>query len=247
HNAQGQVASFEADAGPWTVEYYPSTQKTLVKDGLNNTWDYRHDATTGITTQITEPTGGVHQLTLDADNNPLSFSGPESLTSTWTYNSLGQPLTYNPPDAGSNSITYTYSGQDVSSVTTLDGGLTTFTRDSAGRITQQIPPDAGKWTATYNVGGDRLTLRLPQGNEFGGSGHEWSFTYDTYGNVLTATDPTDRVFEFEYTAHGDLWKFRRPDHLDGSQVVMSEWIYDRDAAGKITAVTDPLGSTWTRE
>ncbi|MCP3999121.1 MAG: RHS repeat protein, partial [bacterium] len=28
---------------------------------------------------------------------------------------------------------------------------------------------------------------------------------------------------------------------------MSEWIYDRDAAGKITAVTDPLGSTWTRE
>jgi len=76
----------------------------------------------------------------------------------------------------------------------------------------------------------------------------WTLTYDAYGNPITATDPTNRQFQMDYTAQGNLWKLRRPDHQDPvtHQTVYSQWTYNRDMAGRVTTTVDPLGNTWSR-
>jgi RHS repeat-associated protein len=247
YNAQHRVASYAGPNGPWSFTY--SGYRTLADDAFGKRWEYEH-AGAGITTEITEPEGGVHTLTLDSSKNPAGYVDPEGVAVSWTYNADHLPTSYTPAGVAPHAILYQYHATEhwVTSVIGLDGGVTAFVRDAAGRVTEEIKPDGGKWTATYDPArGDRLTLTLPLGNVPGGTGYDWSFEHDAFGQIVAATDPTGRVFEFEYTAAGDLWKFRRPDHHDTEQqLVQAEWTYGRDAAGRITAITDPLGHTWTR-
>ena len=114
------------------------------------------------------------------------------------------------------------------------------------RSLEEIDGTGAKTTATYAANGDRLTLKLPKGNEVGAQDdYEWSFTYSSFGEILEATDPTGRVFEFDYNVHRDLWKIGKPDHLDQGQIIMSEWTYGRDF-GTLTSISDPFGNAWTR-
>ncbi len=246
YDTQNRVSTCNADAGPWTFTYISATQAT---DGLGNTWTYTANPTTGITIQIQEPTGAIHHLTIDSANNPVQYEDPTGAAAHWTYDANHRPLTYTPAGSTAN-ITYVYDATNgwVNSITGQDGGVTAFTRDSHGRVVTEVDAGGGHWTATYNSQGDRVTLRLPLGNDPGPSGYLWSFTYDTYGNRASATDPTGRVFEWEYTPQGDLSTFRRPDHEDPEthQIVKAEWAQSHDVLGRLTSSTDPLGNTWTR-
>jgi RHS repeat-associated protein len=246
YDSNNRIATYEADQGPWSFSY--SGAHTYIMDAQNHTWDYQH-TTLGITFKVIEPTGGVHTLTFDTQRNPTGYTDPMGATTAWTYNASHMPTSYRPAWSPSASISFTYNSTTnwVNTVTAVNGGVTTFTRDSYGRVTQEQNAVGAKWTATYNTQGDRLTLKLPNGNAPGGTGHQWSFGYDTLGEVTTATDPTGRVFEFEYSDAGDLYKIRKPDHHDQeNDLVQAEWTYDRDLVGRITGITDPLGHTWTR-
>ena len=248
YDTQHRVEVYEANAGPWSFSYLSAS--TAVSDVFTRTWTYGRDTLSGITTSVTEPTGGTHLLTLDARKNPLSYRPPGAISATtsWVYDTQDRPVSYTPPGL-TGAIEFDYDAQEnwVDTITGPDGGVTTFERDAAGRVTGETDPEDGTWTATYAANGDLLTLVEPNGNAPGGSGHEWSFSYDGFGNVATATDPTGRVFEFDYTPAGELWKLRRPDRRDGQGgLIEAEWVYGRDASGRIVSVTDPLGHTATR-
>jgi len=245
YDASHRVASYEADRGPWTFEY--SSPRTLATDALGHVWTY-HRNSLGMTFKVEEPAGGIHQLTFDAQRNPSGYTDPMGAATSWTYDANHLPTSWTPPGSASAvSFAYDASNLWVTAVTGRNGGVTTFTRDSFGRVLEEQNAVGSKWTATYDAEGDRVSLTLPKGNAPGGSGFEWTFDHDGFGQVATATDPTGRVFEFEYTAAGDLHKVRKPDHRDAeSNLVQAEWTYTRDLLGRITAIADPLGNTWTR-
>ncbi len=253
YDATGRIQSYEANAGVWSFEYPAASNITRATDALENTWQYTRSGSTGITTWIQEPTGGAHQFKLDSANNPVRYVGPEGESATWTYDAKHRMTAVQPPGSNGSSITYSYDSSAgwVNSMTALDGGVTTFARDSSGRVIQETDPMNGWWTSTYSGLGDRLTLRLPNGNAAGGNGYQWSFTYDGLGNVVTAKDPLNREFHLEYTAQGDLRTMKRPDvsRLDPSTGTVHpfpvEWRYERDVLGRITSTTDPEGRTWT--
>jgi RHS repeat-associated protein len=252
YDSQHRVATYEADAGTWTFNYAAGTNQTSVTDAYGKAWIYTRDAGSGITTGVLEPEGGSYQLVLDSARNPISYTGPEGESIAWTYNADHRPLTYRPETSTSAVITYAYNAANgwVDSVTNLSGGQTIYTRDAKGRVTQEQDPAGGKTTATYSDAtgskGDRLTMRLPLGNNPGPSGYLYTFGHDTYGNINSITDPAGRVFETDYDNRGNVWKVRRPDHLNGSTIVNSEWIYLYDAEGRLTSAKDPLNNTWTR-
>jgi len=246
YDSQMRVSSYEANAGPWGFAY---GAQTTVTDGLNHAWKYT-PSSTGITTAVLEPTLGQHTIGLDANHNPTSYTGPMGEHAYWTYDSNHRPLTHTPAGT-SSTITYVYDATNgwANTITSVTGGVTTFVRDSAGRVTEERDAYNNKTTATYAVNGDRLTMRLPNGNAANPvSGYLWTLTYDAYGNPITATDPTNRQFQMDYTAQGNLWKLRRPDHQDPvtHQTVYSQWTYNRDMAGRVTTTVDPLGNTWSR-
>jgi RHS repeat-associated protein len=250
YDSQHRVATYEADAGTWTFNYAAGTNKTSATDAFGNAWLFTRNAS-GVTTVVEEPEGGTYSLTLDSANNPIQYSGPESESASWTYDANHRPTAYRPIGVASAQISYVYDSTKgwVNSITNLSGGQTVFTRDSMGRVTLEQDPVGGKTTATYGAKGDRLTTKLPNGNEPGAvDDFQWAFTYNGFGDATTVTDPTGRPFLLEYDSRGNRSKIRRPDHIDPGtgQYVYADWATAYDVCGNVTLTTNPLGHSWTR-
>jgi len=196
-----------------------------------HTYDGAHNALTSVRGNGADPvtlTYGAGQTTLTGALGSTTY-GYEAHGGRNFVNSVGGPGCSSCGGRGNQTLTYDANGN----VSTITDGLnppntTAFTYDANGNVTSKITsPDGGtttyKWTYTYNQFGEVLTAVDPFGNSPGHSPgpHRTTNTYDSKGNLLTTTLPSAGTVGTVTTTFG------------------------YDAYGELTSVTDPLGNPTT--
>ncbi|WP_329105020.1 ricin-type beta-trefoil lectin domain protein [Micromonospora sp. NBC_01699] len=172
---------------------------------LTSTEVVRQDGTNYTTTYSYAPGGWLSQV-----------KSPSQVTSTTTYNALGETLTVT--DGANNVTGYSYDGVGRPTRTTMpDGTYRATTYDLAGRVTSN---------ASYSAAGTMLTA-------------DYSF-YDRAGNVVGAKDGRGTTTNFEYDATGMLTREVQP--ISGSDSIQTTFGYD--LAGNRTRFTDGRGGAF---
>jgi RHS repeat-associated protein len=172
---------------------------------LTSTDVVRQDATNYTTSYSYAPGGWLSQV-----------KTPSAVTSSTTYNALGETLTVK--DGANNVTGYSYDGAGRQVRTTMpDSTYTTTTYDLAGRATA---------SGSYSATGTSLSSRQTK--------------YDQAGNVVATKDGKYTTTTFEYDATGMLTKQLQP--ISASDGIQTTFGYD--LAGNRTRFTDGRGSAF---
>ena len=190
---------------------------------------------------VTDARGNAHSYALTTQ---FGMVKPTALT--------GAPY----PAAGGKAFTYDDNGF-IASRTDFDGNVTTYTHDARGdetfrieaagtrlargivttwltnfHLPHEIDEQGRTTTFFYDTKGNLLKKTATDGRIT----RSWAYTYDTNGQVLTATDPLGHVTTYTYDAKGDLATV-----TDALGHITKFTGYDAD--GRPTSFTDPNGLT----
>ena len=221
YNADNLVATKETEEGTWNYSYDKVGQLTsaVLKDTSNNVLrseNYTYDAMgnrtksviDGVTTtytynnmnQIVSANGFAYKY--DADGNLLE---DEKRTYTWTTDNRVASET---DKATGQTWTYTYDalGNRISSTT--NGVTTTYTVDANGNVLAEYID--GKWSRSYYHGNSLAGWTDADGEYFfnydmlgstgsitaGDGSVTNTYSYDSFGNILSASEGIANDFEF---------------------------------------------------
>jgi RHS repeat-associated protein len=198
---------------------------------------------TGGTSTITDARGNAHTLTLTTVFSVPKLSGV-----------TGQPVS----QTGGKAFTYDSNGF-IASSTDWDGNVTTYTHDASGVETSRVMASGTPLARTITTAWDAtfdLPMQITDGNRVfsfaydangnllsrtltsAGAASKWSYTYNSAGQALTATDPVGNVTAYAYDARGNLV---RVTNALGQVTLLSSY----DANGRPLKIQDPNGLVTT--
>ncbi len=215
YDALGRPINAETRDG-MTNYAYPSWQVTTVTDALGSTTVYELGSLGRVMTVIEPgPEGSVttsYQYRDNTTNPSLVIMGPDGITTTIHYDSLGRKTALDDPDMGQWAYTYDERG-NLSTQTDARGITTTLGYDELGQVitkTYAIPTDtAVADTALVRYDYDD-GLRTDM---WDGSGHT-NWEHDTFGRLLTETKTIDGytfITGYSYDEYGRLQTMTYPD------------------------------------
>jgi YD repeat-containing protein len=213
----------------------PTATGRVLDDGTSQVSKAEYN-TRGLVTKRIDPLGRETQYTyaangLDVAEVRQKVSGSTELLYSATYNSQHRPLT----------------------VTDAAGETTTFTYNAAGQVLTVTNAKSETTTYAYDTNGYLQSVTGPV------SGATTSYTYDAYGRVRTVTDSDGATQTVDYDGFDRVTRVTYPD------TTYEETVYDRldpvqrrdrlgrwsrttyDALRRVTATTDPQGSTVTQQ
>ncbi len=223
-------------SGNVEVDTYYYGERVAVTKGSGTssaaTWVYGYDPATVGVTAVTDPDGNTTQASYDAAGDVLSQTDALQRQTVNTYDSLNDLKTSKDPNGV--TTTYTYDGS---------GNLQSTSRPLVGSSPAQTQ------VTTYNYGdpshpGD-VTSKLDA------DGKTWSYGYDQYGDLTSATDPLHNTATATYNTVG--WKLTSISprgNVTGcgcaSQYTTTYGYVDTISGktnedGLVATVTDPLG------
>ncbi|MFA4829679.1 MAG: MopE-related protein [Thermodesulfovibrionales bacterium] len=181
----------------------------------------------------------------NADN---TYTLIEKAGTTYTFNSLGKLTSIK--DRNNNTTTLTYTGDNLVSVIDPSGRTITLTYDSQNRISSVRDINNNTYTFTYT---DSMLVGISTLN--------WSYSYDSNGQMLTKTDPKGYVTAYTYDANNRVISSIDPegktksityDQTTNTAVVTEKdggvWTYRYDPLLNVTIEkTDPLGNVTTSQ
>lgn len=207
-----------------TNTYNPDGRIATQKNAAGLTKINSFDNNAKLITQ-TDSNGRVVKTNHDDKSRILQQTDPLQKSMTYTYGAEAVPLTQT--DKNSNKMTFTY--------------------DPSGNVTSVLFPDNKSLTNTYNTS-NRITKILD--NRYGASPKQTDYsydssgnqtqrseagtviklTYDTTGEVLTSTDPLNRLTTFTRDSLGN--PLTEKDSLNNTSS------YEYDALGRLLKITD---------
>lgn len=196
--------------------------------------------TNGASATVTDARGNTHTYTFTTQFNlvkPIALSGVNCGCSS---GGAGEAFSYDGngflssrKDFDGNVTTYIHNalGEETSrteaSGTALARTITTIWSTTFHLPIQVIEPNRTT-TFTYDSNGNLLTKSETDGTH----ARVWSYTYNAFGQVLTAIDPDNHVTTTTYDSKGDVATIK-----NALNQVSSFTSYDAD--GKLLTVTDP--------
>ena len=200
--------------------------QTTVTDANNHAYVYQLDST-GRMIQAVNPLNQKTTLTWDGDNNVASLTEDNGAVTKWSYDpNTGYPLTQQDALAVKNntaSTTYTYQ-------TSLSGHV--------AYVTDKVSAAGRHYHFTYDANGNLLTVQSPDGTA-AGSGYTTTYTYDSYGEELTAKDANGHTTTYSnYDVSG------YPDTTKDAVGNTTSVVYG--PRGEVTSSTDGLLHTTTQ-
>jgi len=125
-------------------------------------------------------------------------------------------------------------------------GKSSTTFDSTGYPTSFIDGNGNTTLYNYNDASGNLLSRS-QRDQFNDGWDTWNYTYNPFGEVLTATDPLglagdpNHTTTYAYNAQGNLTSITTPSP-DGGITAASVTSFTPNAQGQVTKITDPLSN-----
>ena len=174
------------------------------------------------------------------------------LTTTYTYNRLGQVLTVTNALGATMSYGYDDLGRQTS-VTTPDpdgtnsqytAATTTYAYDAAGNVLQTTDALGNVTAYTYDARNRRIDVTLPDPDGTGSlTSGTIAYDYDARGNLTSLTDPLNHTTVYAYNDLNQRTSITTPDP-DGtnSAYTAATTAYTYDQNGNLLTVTDPLGN-----
>jgi RHS repeat-associated protein len=217
-------------------------------------------------TGTTDPTGAGTSKTYDSNFRPetITDAGDDTTTLTWSADGANlnsvvdaeghettityDPINNNPVsvvEAGRPVSAFEYDGKLLTSSTDAMGQETTYTYDPQGYLESVTLWDAQGGVVqttsyTYNSYGQRVSMTDPEN-------HTWTYSYDSLGRLIDSIDPLIHVTHNVYDAAGRLtsqtinYDPNKSHNQDNLWNITTE--YEYDARGNQVAVTDTLDRT----
>ena len=190
YDADGNLESVTTSGLNEDTNTYANGNLIQTITGGNGTFTFNYDTTfthrlTSVTNgQITQSMG--YDSTGNVTSTALSGTGSKSIQSSAAYTGSGNRVASVTDEAGS-IVSYFYGTADSqmrgqpTSVTTPNGTITTSAYDSSGRVTQTGVANTASLQYTYDKGNLSSIQRTNNGKS-----QIYSFTYDGFGNMLSA-------------------------------------------------------------
>ena len=210
HDALGRV-TFVAD--PWYgvrhFSYNAAGELVSTRNGLGGVTRFEYDERSRLV-RITDPSGGVTTRTYTELDKVASETEAAGRVTTARYDAAGRQLSQTDPDG--HTTTWTYDAAGCEESTSVDGTvLSRVSRDAVGRkVVVTDSTRADGALVEHTLSFDRRGLLTSHQRIGAGQERSLNWAWDKDGNRAAFTD-----------AHGVTTK------------------YERDAAGRITAVTNP--------
>lgn len=191
---------------PYSQSFDSFSRVTEQTDSLGNVSKlaYNSGGTSG-TTVLTDPLS--HTFTTVNNPDPLSissFTDAAGKSGSFTYDSARRPISFTDRLGNTSTFTYDPASGNIASETDAQGHRTTFTyqaQQQAGftfyNLTKIAFADGTSNLFTYDTSGDLLTAT-------DGAGKITTYTYNSRGQVLTATNPAGGVDTLAYNDDATL-------------------------------------------
>ncbi|BCL12656.1 hypothetical protein GCM10017556_03950 [Micromonospora sagamiensis] len=197
-----------------------NTIHTTVTDAENHTTQYQMDGY-GRPVQTTNAKNETTKLGWDDDHNVIRLEEANTAVSTWQYDQkTGYPTEIRDAEAVRNNTPGT--------VLTYQRQLNGYVAD----LTEKTSPEGRKWTFGYEGDGDLSWVTDPMGNTTADTDdYRTSYTYDAWGQMLTATDANGNV-----TVNNGFDANGYPQTITDAKQKSTTFTYDE--RGQVTTVTD---------
>ncbi len=226
----------EAGETLYTYSYtFGNLQTTSTQNGFNPSTSQVSSTTTDPTGKIISAAddGGVLTYTYYSHGGPKEIKNGSSILNSMTYDAYGQQTTLTDINAGTTSYTYDALSQLISQ-TNANNQTHTMFYDLAGNITSRVGPE-GTTSYEFFTSGPGIN-QIKKITGFAGNLQE--FTHDSFGNVTTlkeTIDGTDYTSSYTYNTFGDLLTINYPSGFGLK--------YAYDANGYLTTIKNSSEST----
>ncbi|MBX2801030.1 MAG: Hint domain-containing protein [Myxococcales bacterium] len=254
--------------GPWPAGSGGSRLQIERNHGSFTQYSFQFTDAFGHNTKVESPTEGTTLHTFDGDGNLVGTTDADGKTTSYVYSHDGRLL--EEYLGGSKVKTLTYDEIGRLQTETTAAGVKSFEYDALERITKTTvgtdPIPAEQRVYTYDGVSERVLTETVSPTSAGSS--TWTYTYDSWGRQLTATDPLGNTEEVQYDVlgrprvHIDEEGYSRVTRYDltglpvyeeslGSNVVTTTYAYFRPLPHiatpfdglRVTSSTDGEGNT----
>jgi RHS repeat-associated protein len=210
YNSQGQILTengSRTDVTDTTTYTYYSTTTSNYRSGdlwkitnaLGHVTQITQYNADGRTLRITDPNGMVTTLTYNA-RGKLKTLARSGITTTYTYDNVGQLTKVNLPDG--REYTYAYdAAHRLTSITSKTGEKLTYLLDNAGnRLSETLTDATGAVVTQYRQTFDAAGQLHQAIDNIQGMDAATTYDHDADGNLKTETTPTNRTTTYDYDA-----------------------------------------------
>ncbi|MDZ7643316.1 MAG: DUF6531 domain-containing protein [Woeseiaceae bacterium] len=195
-------------------------------DRSGSTFDYEYDFADRVRA-IDRSDSYFEIFTFDAAGRLESVERPDSQLTVYVYDQFGRPVSITSPDMGSQQLSYD-SDSRITGYTDAAGNSWAFAYDSTGRLASVTRPTGEVLELGYDGDARGLLTSIMDGGE------AFRFTYDAQHNLLSTTDPFERVDNFDRDEFGRIRRIV-------SSVDNVTRVYGYNAFGQVASFTNPAG------